>query len=108
MEAKPTVDAAERARMFAQVAERAARLLADFSQKHPTGLHAGVSDELGIARAFMDLYARMLSDPYALAALSINMTFDYMKLWQSSWMRLFGGEAQPVASPAKGDSRFKD
>ena len=49
MEAKPTVDAAERARIFAEVAERAGRLLADFAQKHPTGLHAGVSDELGIA-----------------------------------------------------------
>ena len=108
MEIKPTVDAAERARMFAEVAERASKLLADFARKHPTGLPGGVSDELGIAKAFMDLYARMLGDPYALAALSINMSFDYMKLWQSSWMRLFGGEPQPVISPSKGDSRFKD
>ena len=108
MEAKPTVDAAERARMFAEVAERAAKLLTDFAQKHPTGLPAGVSDELGIAKAFMDLYARMLGDPYALAAFSMNMTFDYLKLWQSSWMRMFGGGAQPVAVPARGDGRFKD
>ena len=94
--------------MFAEVAERAGKLLADFAQKHPNGISAGVTDELGIAKAFMDLYARMLGDPYALAALSINMTFDHMKLWQSSWMRLFGGQTQPVVSPAKGDSRFKD
>ena len=108
MEPKPTADAAERARIFSKVAERAGKLLADFAQKHPAGLSPGVTDELGIAKAFMDLYARMLGDPYALAALSINMTFDYMSLWQSSWMRAFGGEAQPVATPAKGDGRFKD
>ena len=108
MESKPPADAAERARIFSEVAERAGKLLADFAQKHPAGLSPGVTDELGIAKAFMDLYARMLGDPYALAALSINMTFDYMLLWQSSWMRAFGGEAQPVATPAKGDGRFKD
>ncbi len=108
MEARPTADAAERARRYADVAERAGKMLADFAQKHPTGLSGGVTDELGIAKAFMDLYARMLGDPYALAAFSMNMTFDYMKLWQSSWMRMFGGEAQPVAAPAKGDGRFRD
>ena len=113
MKGKPEIvdtprDASERARSYAAVAERAGKLLADFAQKHPTGLSGGVSDELGIAKAFMDLYGRMLSDPAALAAFSMNMTFDYMKLWQSSWMRMFGHEAPPVAMPAKGDGRFKD
>ncbi|MEO8204152.1 MAG: class I poly(R)-hydroxyalkanoic acid synthase [Betaproteobacteria bacterium] len=108
MDARPAVDAEERARIYVEVAQRAGKLLADFAQKHPTGLSGGVTDELGIAKAFMDLYARMLGDPYALAAFSINMSFDYMKLWQSSWMRMFGGETQPVAAPAKGDSRFRD
>ena len=108
MEARPTADAAELARLYAGVADRAGKLLADFAQKHPAGVSGGVTDELGIAKAFMDLYSRMLSDPYALAAFSMNMTFDYMKLWQSSWMRMFGGEPQPVAAPAKGDGRFRD
>ena len=108
MEARPTPDAAELARLYAGVAERSGKLLADFANKHPSRVSGGVADELGIAKAFMDLYARMLSDPYALAAFSMNMTFDYMKLWQSSWMRMFGVEAQPVAAPAKGDGRFKD
>ena len=108
MEIRPPADTAELARLYAGVADRAGKLLADFAQKHPTGISGGVSDELGIAKAFMDLYARMLSDPYALTAFSMNMAFDYMKLWQSSWMRLFGGETQPIAAPGKGDARFKD
>ena len=31
-----------------------------------------------------------------------------MQLWQSSWMKMLGMQAPPVAVPAKGDSRFKD
>jgi len=108
MEPKPPMDAAETARAYAEVAERAGKLLADFAKKHPTDLSGGVADELGIAKAFMDLYGRMLGDPYALAAFSTNLAIDYMKLWQSSWMRMFGGEAQPVAAPGKGDNRFRD
>ena len=108
MDAKPPMDVAETARVYAEVAKRAGKLLTEFVQRHPTGLSGGVTDELGIAKAFMDLYARMLSDPYALAAFSTNLAIDYMKLWQSSWMRMFGGEAQPVAAPGKGDARFKD
>ena len=56
----------------------------------------------------MDLYARMLGDPYALTAFSMNMALDYLKLWQSSWARAYGGESQPIVVPAKGDGRFRD
>ena len=108
MEDRSTDGAAERARMYAQVAERAGKLLADFAQKHPAGLSAPVFDELGIAKSFMDLYARMLGDPYAMAAFSTNMALDYMRLWQSGWLKLLGQEAAPVAEPARGDARFKD
>ncbi len=108
MQAKPPMDAAQTARAYADVAERAGKLLADFAKKHPQDLSGGVADELGIAKAFMDLYGRMLGDPYALAAFSTNLAIDYTKLWQSSWMRMFGGEAQPVAAPGKGDNRFRD
>jgi polyhydroxyalkanoate synthase len=108
MDTTPPMDAAQTARVFAEVAERAGKLLADFAQKQPSGVSAGVTDQLGIARAFMDLYARMFTDPYALAAFSANLATDYMELWQSSLLRMFGGEAHPVAAPGKGDNRFRD
>ena len=72
-------------------------------------MSSAVRDELGIAKAFMDLYARMAADPALLATLSMNLWLDYMRLWQSSWMKLLRhGHGAPVAEPAKGDSRFKD
>ncbi len=107
--ASATADQAELAKVYHEVAERSARLLNDFAQRHvANSISASVSDELGIAKAFMDLYARMLSNPFALASLSTNMVLDYMHLWQASWMKLLGHEVEPVAQPAKGDSRFRD
>ena len=68
-----------------------------------------MSDELGIAKAYMDLYSRMLADPMALATHAMNMWLDYARLWQSSWMRMFGQDVKPIAVPAESDdARFKD
>jgi len=92
-----------------EVAERSGRILGEFAQRHvANSVSAAVSDELGIAKAYMDLYARMLGNPYVLASASANLMFDYVRLWQSSWLKLLGMETKPVAEPAKGDSRFKD
>ena len=94
--------------MLQEVAERSSRILAEFSQKQAASLSSAMRDELGIAKAFMDLYSRMAMDPSALASASVNWWIDSMRLWQSGWMQMLGAQAQPVAAPEKGDSRFKD
>jgi polyhydroxyalkanoate synthase len=99
---------AELARACREAAERSARILGDFARKSSAGLSSAVRDELGIAKAFMDLYARMAAEPSVLAALSVNLWVDYSRLWHSSWMKLFGVDARPVAEPLQGDSRFRD
>ncbi len=95
-------------RVCHEVAERSSRLLGDFAQKQTENLSAAIRDELGIAKAFMDLYARMAADPSVVASMSVNLWVDYMRLWQSSWMKMFGMQPLPIAQPAKGDARFKD
>jgi polyhydroxyalkanoate synthase len=89
-------------------AERASKILGDFARDQAEGLSSAVRDEMGIAKAFMDLYARMAADPAKMAALSMNLWLDQMRLLQSSWMKLFGLQTAPVAEPEKGDARFKD
>ena len=89
-----------------QVAERAARILSDFAKRCPQP--GAASDELGIAKAYMDLYARMLADPMALGTHAMNLWLDYGQLWQSNWMKMLGQEVTPVAMPDPGDARFKD
>jgi poly[(R)-3-hydroxyalkanoate] polymerase subunit PhaC len=101
-------DPAETARIFAEVAERSGKLLADFAQRHADGKGVAVTDELGIAKAFMDLAAAMFANPWKLAELQMKLMWDYAALWQSSMLRLMGKEARPVAEPAKGDNRFRD
>ncbi|HWM40829.1 MAG TPA: class I poly(R)-hydroxyalkanoic acid synthase [Burkholderiales bacterium] len=98
----------ELAKVCHQVAERSSKILGEFVQKQAEGMSSAMRDEMGIAKAFMDLYARMAADPAAMATLSMNLWLDYTRLWQSSWMKLFGVDTGPVAEPDKGDSRFKE
>jgi len=102
-------DPEQTARILQTVAERSAKILGEFAGKNVvSNVEAAAGDELGIAKAYMDLYSRMLSNPMAIAASSASMMADYMHLWQSSWMKMLGMQAHPVAEPAKGDARFKD
>ncbi len=109
MEAKvQTPDSAELAKVCQQVAERSSRILGEFTNKQAEGLSAAVRDEMGIAKAFMDLYARMAADPAMMASISASWWADSMRLWQASWMKMMGMQSEPVAEPSKSDWRFKD
>jgi polyhydroxyalkanoate synthase len=95
-------------KVLQSVAERSSKILGEFAKKQSQSLSSAVKDEMGIAKAFMDLYSRMAVDPHLMASVSVNLWVDYVRLWQSSWMKMMGMEAPAVAEPAKGDSRFKD
>src|SRR5687768_12006816 len=101
-------ESAELAKVSQAVAARASKILGDFVQKQAESMSSAVRDEMGIAKAFMDLYARMAADPAAMASLSMNLWLDHMRLWQTSWMKMMGMEPPAVAEPDKGDGRFKD
>jgi polyhydroxyalkanoate synthase len=99
---------AEVAKVFGEVAERSSNVLGDFLKRHAGGKGVSFSDELGIAKAFMDMWAKLAANPMALAQAQMNMYLDYLRLWQSSWLKLLGQQAEPIAAPAQGDARFKD
>ena len=101
-------DGQELAKIAQQVAERSSKILGDFAQKQTQSMSAAMRDEMGIAKAFMDLYSKFAADPALLASVSMNLWVDQWRLWHSSWMKVLGMQAQPVAEPAKGDWRFKD
>src|SRR5262245_8618012 len=103
-EVEQAADPAEVAKILGEVAERSSNVLADFVTRHANGKGLAFSDEFGIARAFMDMWAKLLANPMALAAAQMNMYFDYLRLWQSSWLRLLGQTAEPIAAPAQGDN----
>jgi len=101
-------DPKEVAKTYAEVAQRASKLLADHIQRQAKHGVSAPADELGIAQAFMDMMAKMLANPYKLAQAQMNLVWDYFSLWQHSTLRLMGLDTAPIAQPAKEDKRFKD
>jgi len=105
---QPPPDPKQSAKVFAEVAERSSRLMAEFLQRQAGGHGVAYSDEFGIARAFMDLSARMLANPWKLAEMQAKMLWDHAALWQSTLLRMLGKDVARVAEPAEGDNRFRD
>ena len=95
------------AESLASAAEKSAKLMGDFATRHAKGGGSMLSDELGIGKAFMELAAKMLANPYRMAESQMNLWWRYMNLWQSSTLKMLGAPAEPAAAPAKGDKRFK-
>ena len=65
-------------------------------------------DDLGISKTFLDMQTRLLMQPMLLAERQMSFWQDTLSLWQHAFVRLWGGESQPVAAPEADDRRFKD
>ncbi|MBI3525421.1 MAG: class I poly(R)-hydroxyalkanoic acid synthase [Betaproteobacteria bacterium] len=101
-------DPAEIVGTYAEVAQRASRLLAEHMQRQvQQGVNAP-SDELGIAQSYLNLMAKLFANPLKMAQEQMSLMQDYFALWQNSMLRYAGLPVAPIAAPAKGDHRFKD
>jgi polyhydroxyalkanoate synthase len=98
--------------MMAGIAERSQRLVQEFMARNaedPAGaMSMGMADAANIGAAFMELTAKMMADPKRLMDAQMSLWRDYMNLWRSTTLRMWGQEAAPVIEPARGDKRFKD
>ncbi len=68
----------------------------------------GMSDPGSIGRAFLEMTARMMSNPAKMVEAQVNLWHDYMQLWQSAAQRMAGGGGEPVIAPSADDRRFSD
>ncbi|WP_018716568.1 class I poly(R)-hydroxyalkanoic acid synthase [Arhodomonas aquaeolei] len=100
------VDPEELARSLAQIAEKSQQLVKDFIARQE-GNQLSMDDALHMSRLFQDLYGRLMSDPMALAQAQMAFWQDYMALVQSTTLRLWGLEADPVREPDAKDKRFR-
>jgi len=98
----------EIAKTYAEVAHRSSRLISGHIKRQMTKGVTAPSDELGIAKAFMDMISLVMANPQKIAQAQMNLVRDYLSLWQHSMLGFMGLEAPPVATPKKGDNRFKD
>jgi polyhydroxyalkanoate synthase len=104
---QPTYDPVALAECYASAADKGAKLLGDFAVRQGNAGQSLMSDEFGITKAFLELAAKMLSDPYRLAENQLNLWWEYSALWQASMLKLMGQQAGPVVEPAKTDKRFR-
>ncbi len=103
----PNYDPAALAESLASAADKSAKLLGDVLTRQAVSGKSMLSDEFGIAKAFHELTAKMMANPYRLAETQMTLWWEYMNLWQSSTLRLLGAPSDPVAEPLKSDKRFK-
>jgi polyhydroxyalkanoate synthase len=100
-------DPAALAESLASAAEKSAKLMGEYAARNANGPRSVFADELGIGKAFMDLAAKLLANPYRMAEAQMNLWWDYMSLWQTSMLKMAGAPTEPMVEPAKGDKRFK-
>ena len=104
---KPPPDPAELAKTFGEIARRSSQLMTEHLARQTNGAALGFSDELGIAKAFYEMWGKLLADPSKFAEMQLKLWQDYLALWQHWTLRVLGQEGRPVIEPARGDRRFK-
>ena len=101
-------DASEFASNMAKVAEKCQLIMQEFLARKAQDMTQTPLDPLNMGGAFMELCARLMSDPVKLWEKQIELWQDYMHLWQNAAGRLLGDEQQPMITPDSKDKRFKD
>src|SRR5882724_267286 len=98
VEDKPTtpVDTTEFARTLAEIALRSSHLLKEHLAQQSRESGEEPVDELGVSKAFTDLAAKLMTDPFKLAEAGMRMWQDYFMLWQNTMKRAMGDEPVPV------------
>jgi polyhydroxyalkanoate synthase len=106
MQFKPMepLPASEISKAFCEVAQKSQDMINGFFKGHVPALP--FYDDMGTSRAFCELTARMLANPFKLAEVQVRLWQEYLRLWQGSVLRMWGQDPQPVAEPAQGDRRF--
>ncbi len=99
-------DPAEIGRSMADIAERSQRIVSEWLKRQADANHS--PDPLNIASAFMEMTARLISNPGHLVEAQIGFWRDYMSLWQNTTRRIMGMDTEPVIDAASTDRRFKD
>ncbi|NQV60111.1 MAG: class I poly(R)-hydroxyalkanoic acid synthase [Alphaproteobacteria bacterium] len=99
--------AAEFSENLTKVAEQCQHMVNDFLQRQAKDGGQLEADPLNIGSAFMELTAKMMSEPAKLVEAQMTLWQDYMNLWQNAAKGMLGDGAEPLVRPEKGDKRFR-
>jgi polyhydroxyalkanoate synthase len=100
-------DNARMAQQFAEFSEQTQRIFQSFMQRQAEGDVPPGFDPAAVSRAFWDWNDKLMRDPTALSQANAEYWRRMSLLYEASNKRAKGEEAAPVATPEKGDRRFK-
>ena len=98
-------------RSMADIAERSQRIVTEWLKRQGTSGQVANPDPLHLGTAFMEMTAKLMSNPARLVQAQIGFWQDYMTLWQNTARRMIGGDEAapaPVIQADPKDKRFKD
>lgn len=98
-------DPVEFARKLGELSQRAGYLANEFASKQGS---AANPDPMNLSGAIAEMTQYWWQHPEKWWELQTKLANDYFSLFQYATKKLTGEEATPVASPDKGDKRFKD
>jgi polyhydroxyalkanoate synthase len=102
----PMPDPAVYSRTMADIGARSQRIVSEWLQRQSD--RGMTVDPLNIGGAFMEMTARMITNPTKLIEAQMGFWQDYMTLWQHSTRRLMGMQTEPVIPTDPKDKRFAD
>jgi len=101
-------NATEMAEQWKIVAEQSQRVINTFAENQLSSEEYSIVDPKHISQSFMQLTNRLLANPQRFLEANMALWQESLNLWQSTFQRSMGQEAEPVASPERSDRRFKD
>ena len=93
-------------RSMADIAERSQRIVQEWLKRQD--LSKPDMGPVNIGRAFLEMTARMMTNPAGVMQAQMGFWQDYMTLWQNTARRMMGGETAEPVIESPGDRRFKD
>ncbi len=101
-------DPVEMSRAMGRIAEQSRKLVSEFLSRQQQKPTLGMGDPMNVGQAFLDMTAKLMTNPVKLVEAQIDLWRDYMSLWQNATRRMLGEPAQPLVTPGPEDRRFKD
>ena len=77
---RPNYDPVALAESLASAADKSAKVLGDFMTRQAAGGKSMVTDEFGLTQAFLELAAKMLSNPLAVPSVGFPSPLAHAKL----------------------------
>ncbi len=104
-EGLPIPDPLQITETVGKIAEKSQQIIQTFLDHQST--NGKSSDPMNIGAAFLEMTSKMMSDPEKIIQAQASLWQDYMQLWSNAARSFSGEQVEPMATPEKGDRRFK-